>query len=422
MINFDFESIRGLERVSFKITDMKIEASTPWGMQHSLQSISSIYYKNRLLLSLSSAIANGIQPERIFITSDPFPINGTIIRDRVVDARDPRNLLSLGRCGSIISMWPSTETLTISAILEYTSKASLHFRQNNMPHLHFNTLQLLLSEWPRIEWRKIIGEIDREILDKSNIRSSKFRETTNAWRNSALNAIKSFDRIYPGLAKLSCIMRGDTPIIHQEMMPQKWFPYYTKFFDVLTSSRRPVCGFFDKNKIIFFGFDNIFPRTASRATLDIQKITHSSPTTFFGEALQIFSDAFLDTPKRNVLLEQEKVELRKKENDLKFQEERNELTNEHLRLKNEILKEELRMARERVQILKSFRNHVDIGLSGLHAEDVNAISKAIDGIENEYIRSSMRLQFIKNSISAYRSMGNSIIAISKPMKHIDEEV
>lgn len=347
---------------------------SPWQISNLIAKISSYYYKNELLNTISLAIENGIDPKNIFIMDDSFNVNKSYNHVDNFDFNKINDVKHFYHLGVPTSLFPNESILKIKLAFTYFGRIYTYLNSKRLDRpdkQYLIDIVKLCTNFEGIE----------PALDKiKEMATNIVKFTTN---NPYLNkqaCFKRIDEIYSDVYNryhqykkeeslieflMEDLKKGDTELLRDKDKNYNRIEndYFNKFFKIISDLTRPIVGIYypetQRVQILCDSFINQNKRDSK--FIDIKTISHNSPyliCILIGVAV---SSPLLKTF-RNI------------------QDERTlENNEERLNAEDEKTQEELE---EMLRLVETI--------------DERPENKAIENLDNEYIRDKLDLNRKKN--------------------------
>jgi hypothetical protein len=318
-----------------------------WEISNTINQLTSYYFKNELINSISLAINQGIKPENIFILSESFSLNKNYEKIDVLTI--PEELKQLIIIGDPISLIPNKDIFYLNLLFK-TYREINEALYKSKPRLRLSEDVLNISFSFISKGYKPLGDyINNYIKDLvSNARSNKTAKGKNDNLDSVINKtnkiIQKFsskydayekDEINIKLIKENLIeeIKEKNEIKNEEIITKK---YFDKFYYYLSRVSRPIVGIYYKenNSIQIIGKSQINKKKRDALFFDTKEVSHNSPLQFIVEAGLGLGQLAIE--KERLKMEKEKHEWEKRNAKLDADLKELELLEKQLEVYNKI--------------------------------------------------------------------------------------
>ncbi|MCU5063565.1 hypothetical protein OB986_20295 [Bacillus cereus] len=319
----------------------KDELLSPWQISNFISTISSHYYKNELLNTISLALKEGIEPENIFIFNNSFNLYNSYANLDIIDLNDINGVKEFYHLGNPISLFPNEFLIKINIIFGYFRKANEILHRYNLSRMNKDILGDFITDIKHYEntIERVLDEIHNnavEVIDSSKNKDFNIKQIKNSLSTSRRKYVNDYDEFLKEQINLEILINDvKSNIISSFKKDEKYGhlerEYFSNFFGKLNDLKRPIVAIYNKEEnriqILCSGFINSQKR--DNKFLDIKEISHNSPYLicfYIGVSVVLPLIPVLKSIKLKNTIEQEEEELIREE--LKTDEELEEILRE----------------------------------------------------------------------------------------------
>lgn len=310
---------------SFSFRQKYDEKILPWEIASFVNDYNTIYYKNDILNSISSAIENGFSPEDVFIIDGSLPLNKKYSQLDLLDENEAAKFFY--KVGRPYSLHPSRKTYEINFIYEiFSAINSLLFLRKFKPLTTFFLIGALKKN--RGEGiSDAINYISEMAIKSSNNHYEKYPQSSADRDPLDIESINEkisglIERQKNILSQLSGINIGDDAELYKIISSsakkyQQKKKIFTKFFDIFGKINRPVvCLRVGDGKIRVLARALVNKNTDG--SLLLRSATKNSPFQAIFEGMATAYKTFVDVSRGGELHEIEKSILDEKLREASF--------------------------------------------------------------------------------------------------------
>ncbi|WP_144506466.1 hypothetical protein [Bacillus mycoides] len=306
----------------------KEDLLSPWQISNFISTISSHYYKNELLNTISLALKEGIQPENIFIFNNSFNLYKSYANLDTIDLNDINGVKDFYHLGNPISLFPNEFLIKINIIFGYFRKANEILHRYNLPRMYKDILGEFINYIKHNEnaLERILDEIYNnavEIIDSSKNKDFNIKQIENSLSSSRRKYLNDYDEFLREQINLEILINDIKGNIISSFKKEDKYShlerkYFSNFFGKLNDLKRPIVAIYNKeeNRIQILCNSFINSQKRDNKFLDIKEISHNSPYLicfYIGVSVVLPLIPVLKSIKLEDTIEQEEEELRREE-------------------------------------------------------------------------------------------------------------
>ncbi|PEA92935.1 hypothetical protein CON66_27285 [Bacillus cereus] len=307
--------------LSITLKREKDDLLSSWQISNLLSQISSQYYKNELLNTISLALNEGIQPENLFILNDSFNINNAYLKLDILDLNKSDDIKTFYHLGKPISLFPNERLFKTALMFDCFRKVNELLSNKKISPINKDSLLDLASDiHANNNLLRILDSISK-LADNCLKKETPDRdEIVKNIKKLITNAKKEFEQYEKHKVTLDVMIddiknKTYKPLEdkkHKELETEYLNAFFTKFHNL----KRPIVGIFypNNNKIQILCTNFINKKKRDERFLDIKTISHNSP--YLIDFIIGTSIALPLIKVLSLIKEQKKLNKREKELDL----------------------------------------------------------------------------------------------------------
>lgn len=276
-------------QLQVKMVRDKDDLLSPWQISNFVSTISSHYYKNEILNTISLALKEDVLPENIFIFDSSFNLYNSYSDLGIIDLNDNNGVKDLYHLGNMISLFPNELLTKLNIVFGYFRKVNEILGRYNLNRINKDILIEIFNEIRSnvaiSEKLAAINNYALEIANASKDRDFSIGQLHNSMNTSMQRHLRSFEEFQKDQVSIELIQAeiNDNSLVSFESLDEKKKhlerKYFSAFFNKLHDLKRPVVGIcYNDSKKVQILCDS-FINTAKRDSkfLDIKQISHNSP-------------------------------------------------------------------------------------------------------------------------------------------------
>lgn len=318
-----------------------------WEISNTINQMTSYYFKNELVNSISLAINQGINPENIFILTESFGLNKSYEKIDILEI--PDELKQLLVIGDPIGLFPSKDILFMNLLFKtykeinqalYTSKPRLKLSEdvldisfsfiadgyNNSGKYFTNEIKMLISDARTKSIEKDKNDNLDDVYNKITKIIQKYQNRYKAFEDdeATIDLIKEH------------LLTGNIEEKSIKNFEKVFNRYFKKFYYYLSRVSRPIVGIYfkEENKIQIIGKSQINKKKRDTLFFDTREVSHNSPLQFLVEAGLGLGQ--LSIEKERLKMEKEMHELEKRKTKVEIDLMELELIEKQIEIYNKI--------------------------------------------------------------------------------------
>lgn len=306
----------------------KKDLLSPWQISNFVSTISSHYYKNELLNTISLALKEGIQPENIFIFSNSFNLYNSYSTLDVIDLNEGNGVKEFYHLGTPISLFPNEFLIKLNIAFGYFRKANEILGRYDLLRINkdylLGVINDIKSEQNNME--NILERIRLLAIKQAGSSENKdfnMKQLEESLLNSYQKNLKNYKEFNKEQVVIESLIRDikNNEIYHFESgskYGQLERKYFSQFFTKLNDLKRPIVAIYnkDKNRIQILCGSFINNTKRDNKFLDIKQISHNSPYLicfYIGVSVALPLIPLLKSIKLETEINNEEEELRREE-------------------------------------------------------------------------------------------------------------
>ncbi|MCP3026894.1 hypothetical protein [Halobacillus sp. A5] len=262
---------------------------SPWQISNLVSKMSSYYYKNELLNTISLAIENGIRPNNIFIMDDSFNVNRSYSYVNTFDLNKINDVKNFYHLGVPTSLFPNKTLLRVKLSFTYFSKIYTYLNSKNLDRPDKQKLidiVDLCTKYNDIEeaLNMIKDMAENIIIYNANpqLNKRKLIKKVNEIYDEIYNRYHQFEKEEPLISTLEAeLSEGYTDLLRTKDKNYNRIEneYFNKFFKIIADLTRPIVGIYypETNSIQILCYSFINQQARDNKFIDIKTISHNSP-------------------------------------------------------------------------------------------------------------------------------------------------
>ncbi|MGH0487823.1 hypothetical protein ACQVPJ_26130 [Bacillus mycoides] len=262
----------------------KDDLLSSWQISNLLSQISSQYYKNELLNTISLALNDGIQPENLFILNDSFHINNSYSKLGILNLNNSPDIKSFYHLGRPTSLLPNEKLFKIALVFDCFRQVNEKLSNQKVTSMNKD---LLLDFTTAIHSNNDLLNILDEI--KTHAHNCLKNEDTNRVQTiQKINKVitdsqTEFEKYENNKLTLDLMIDDIKNKMYDTSQNKKYKELETEYFNIFFSKfhnlKRPIVGIFypESNKIQILCSNFINKKNRDERFLDIKTISHNSP-------------------------------------------------------------------------------------------------------------------------------------------------
>jgi len=275
-------------QLQVKMIRDKDDLLSPWQISNFVSTISSHYYKNEILNTISLALKEGISPENIFIFDSSFSLYNTYSDLDVIDLEDVNGVKDYYHLGNTISLFPNELLIKFNIVFGYFRKVNEILGRYNLNRINKDILIHLYNDVRNnksiTEKLSEINNFALEIAGSSKEKDFNINQLQNSMNNSLQRHLRNYEEFQKDQVNIELVIEEIKENIldsfeHNEKYNHLEKKYFSAFFNKLHDLKRPVVAiYYDEERKIQILCDS-FINTSKRDSkfLDIKQISHNSP-------------------------------------------------------------------------------------------------------------------------------------------------
>ncbi|MED4678062.1 hypothetical protein [Bacillus nitratireducens] len=299
----------------------KDDLLSSWQISNLLSQISSQYYKNELLNTISLALNEGIQPENLFILNDSFNINNAYSKLDILDLNKSDDIKAFYHLGKPTSLFPNERLFKTALVFDYFRKINEMLSNKKISPINKDSLLDLASEIHAnnnlLHILDSISTLANKCLKKETTDREEIVKNINTLITNAKEEFEQYEKNKVILDVMIDDIKNKTyeppkDKKHKELETEYFNAFFTKFHNL----KRPIVGIFypNNNKIQILCNNFINKKKRDERFLDIKTISHNSP--YLIDFIIGTSIALPLIKVLSLIKEQKKLKKREKELDL----------------------------------------------------------------------------------------------------------